>query len=57
MAAEKAELWDRWKRAGALKSTGRAFGKPSLSDYHQLTPHGGVETPAERINAGVASTG
>ncbi len=56
-AAEKAELWDRWKRAGALKSTGRAFGEPSSSVYHQLTPHGGIETPAERINAGVALTG
>jgi hypothetical protein len=32
-------------------------GEPSLSVYHQLTPHEGIETPAERINAGVASTG
>ena len=23
----------------------------------QLTPHGGIETPAERINTGVAATG
>jgi hypothetical protein len=45
------------KRAGALKSTERAFGEPTSSVYHQLTPHGGNETPAERINAGVASTG
>ncbi len=52
-AAEKVELWDRWKQAGALKSTGRAIGEPSSSVYHQLTPHGVVETPAERINAGV----
>jgi len=56
-ATEKAELWDRWKQAGAPKSTGRAFAEPSSSVYHQLTPHGGIETPAERINAGVASTG
>jgi hypothetical protein len=55
--AEKAELWDRWKRAGALNSIGRAFGEPSSSVYHQLTPHRGIEIPAERINAGVASTG
>ncbi len=41
----------------ALKSIGRASGEPSSSVYHQLTPHGGIETPAERINAGVALTG
>ena len=35
----------------------RAFGEPSSSIYHQLTPHGRIETPAERINAGVALTG
>jgi len=55
-AAEKVELWDRWKQAGALKSTGRAFGEPSSSDCHQLTPHRGIETPAERFNQSVAST-
>ena len=56
MAAEKVELWDRWKRAGALNSIGRAFGEPSSSVYHQLAPHEGAETPAERMNASVAST-
>ncbi len=55
--AEKAELRDRWKRAGALKSIGRTFGEPSSSVNHQLTPHEGIETPAEMINAGVASIG
>ena len=34
------ELWDHWKRAGALKLTGRAFGEPSSSVYHQVMPHG-----------------
>ncbi len=57
MAAEKVELWNRWKRAGALKSIGRAFGEPSSSVYHQLAPHGGIETPAEKINSSVAATG
>jgi len=56
MAADEVELWTCWKRAGALKSIGRAFGEPSSSIDHQLAPHGGIETPAERINAGVAST-
>ncbi len=45
------------KQAGALKSIGRAFGEPSSSVYHQLAPHEGIETPAERINASVALTG
>jgi len=57
MAAEKVELWNRWKRVGALKSIGRAFGEPSSSVDHQLAPHGGIETPTEGINASVASTG
>ena len=29
-AAEKTELWDRWKRGELLKAIGRAFGKPSI---------------------------
>ena len=28
-AAEKTELWDRWKRGESLKAIGRAFGKSS----------------------------
>src|SRR5206468_7891808 len=32
-AAEKTELWDRWKRGQSLKAIGRAFGKPSSSIY------------------------
>jgi len=55
--AEQVELWDRWKLAGAPNSIGRAFGKSSSSVYHHLAPHEGIEAPAERINAGVASTG
>ena len=32
-AAEKTELWDRWKRGESLKAIGRAFGKESSSIY------------------------
>jgi len=42
---------------GAELDWARVCGEPSSSDYYQLTPHGGIETVAERINAGVASTG
>jgi hypothetical protein len=37
-AAEKTELWDRWKRGESLKAIGRAFGKPSSSIYFLLKP-------------------
>jgi len=56
-AAEKVELWDRWKRAGALHSIGRVFGERSSSVYHQLAWHEGIKSPAENINASVALTG
>jgi hypothetical protein len=43
-AAEKTELWDRWKRGESLKAIGRAFGKQSSSIYFLVAPHGGIET-------------
>jgi hypothetical protein len=46
-AAEKTELWDRWKRGESLKAIGRAFGKPSSSIYFLVAPHGGIR-PALR---------
>src|ERR1700682_5478810 len=48
-AAEKTELWDRWKRGESLKAIGRAFGKPSSSIYFLVSPHGGIRpTPRRR---------
>ena len=44
-AAEKAELWDRWRRGESLHEIGRAFGKGSSSVYGQLAPHGGIRPP------------
>ena len=37
-AAEKTELWERWRRGESLKAIGRAFGKPSSSIYCQVAP-------------------
>src|SRR2546422_2340958 len=54
-AAEKAELWDRWKRGESLKAMGRAFGKPSSSIYFLVAPHGGIR-PAQRRRSGLALT-
>jgi IS30 family transposase len=47
-AAEKTELWDRWRRGESLKAIGRAFSKPSSSIYFQLAPHGGIRPAARR---------
>ncbi len=54
-AAEKTELWDRWKRGESLKAIGRAFGKQSSSIYFLVAPHGGIR-PAERRRSKLALT-
>src|SRR5712672_3346859 len=54
-AAEKMELWDRWKRGESLKAIGRAFGKPSSSIYFLVAPHGGIR-PAQRRRSRLALT-
>jgi len=47
-AAEKTELWDRWKRGESLKAIGRAFGRPSSSIYFLVAPHGGIRPGLRR---------
>jgi hypothetical protein len=54
-AAEKTELWDRWKRGESLKAIGSAFGKPSSSIYFLVAPHGGIR-PAQRRRSRLALT-
>src|SRR6201985_2487752 len=54
-AAEKTELWDRWKRGESLKAIGRSFGKESSSIYFLVAPHGGIR-PAERRRSRLALT-
>src|SRR5258707_13798356 len=54
-AAEKTELWDRWKRGESLKAIGRAFGKQSSSIYFLVAPHGGIR-PAQRRRSRPALT-
>ena len=54
-AAERTELWDRWKRGESLKAIGRAFGKQSSSIYFLVAPHGGFR-PAERRRSRLALT-
>src|SRR6476620_5911867 len=54
-AAEKTELWDRWKRGESLKAIGQAFGKPSSSIYFLVAPRGGIR-PAQRRRSRLALT-
>src|SRR5271169_1552789 len=54
-AAEKTELWDRWKLGESLKAIGRAFGKPSSSIYFLVAPHGGIR-PVDRRRSRLALT-
>ena len=53
--AERTEMWDRWQRGESLRAIGRAFGKPSSSIYHQLSPYGGIR-PAPRRRSRLALT-
>lgn len=54
-AAEKTELWDRWKRGESLSAIGRAFRKPLSSIYFLMGPYGGIR-PAERRRSRLALT-
>jgi hypothetical protein len=57
-AAEKTELWDRWKRGESLKVIGRAFGKPSSSIYFLVAPHGRDSSrPGASLEAGIDARG
>jgi hypothetical protein len=57
-AAEKTELWDRWKRGESLKAIGRAFGKPSSSIFFLVAPHGWDSScRAAALQAGIDDRG
>jgi IS30 family transposase len=48
-AAQRAELWDRWRKGESLKAIGREFGKPSSCIFAHLRPTGGISpTPRRR---------
>jgi hypothetical protein len=56
-AAEKTELWDRWKRGESLKAIGRAFGKPSSSNYFGGSAWLDSSCPAASLQAGIDACG
>lgn len=40
--AQRAEMWDRWKRGESMSSIGRAFNRESSSVFSVLSPTGGI---------------
>jgi len=44
-AAQRAEIWDRWRRGESLNSIGRLFDRPSSSVFNMLAPSGGIRPP------------
>src|SRR5580658_3511582 len=47
-AAQRTELWSRWKAGESLHTIGRAFGKPHNSIHGFLSQHGGIVPPVRR---------
>jgi IS30 family transposase len=48
-AAQRAELWARWRQGESLKAIGREFGKPSSCIFAHLRPTGGISpVPRQR---------
>jgi len=46
--AQRAEIWDRWKRGESMSSIGRAFGRESSSMFSILSATGGIRPPARK---------
>ena len=49
-AAQRTELWSRWKAGQSLHVIGRTFGKPHNSIHGFLSQHGGIVPPVRRCS-------
>jgi len=47
-AAERRELWDRWKRGESISDIGRALGRAPGTIHETIRQHGGVAPPERR---------
>jgi IS30 family transposase len=47
-AAQRTDLWSRWKAGQSLHEIGRAFGKSHVSIHFLLSQHGGIAPAARR---------
>ena len=54
-AAQRAEIWDRWKAGESMSSIGRRFDRESSSVFSVLSPTGGIRPPDRRRAAQVLS--
>lgn len=50
-AAERAEVWERWKRGDGLIEIGRALGRRHSSVFALMMPTGGIKPPPQRRSA------
>ena len=46
--AQRAEIWDRWRRGEPLNSIGYLFDRPSSSIFSMLAPTGGIRPPSRK---------
>lgn len=49
--AQRAEIWDRWKRGETMNAIGRVFDRGHSSIFSVLEPTGGIRPPARRRSA------
>ena len=47
-AAQKTELWERWRRGEQMKSIGRELGKRSSSIFSHIRSTGGFTPPVRK---------
>jgi len=53
--AQRAEIWDRWKRGESQNAIGRSFDRASSSIFTVLAPTGGIR-PAPRKRLDISLT-
>jgi IS30 family transposase len=46
--AQKAEMWDRWRRGESLRAIGRVFERHSSSIFGVFSPSGGIRPPQRK---------
>jgi len=56
-AAQRAEIWDRWKAGESMSSIGRRFDRESSSVFSVLSPTGGIRPPDRKRADGALSLG
>lgn len=56
-AAQRAEIWDRWKDGESMSSIGRRFDRESSSVFSVLSPTGGIRPPDRKRSDRALSLG